>query len=86
MTAAGARRKLAASCLLWLASCLPANPQSAGDGSLEGVVRDPSGAAIAGARVSATRLSTSSTFATVTREEGFFHLPLLPVGHYELVV
>ncbi len=54
--------------------------------AINGVVTDPSGAAIAGARVSAKDLDRGSLFPTTTDSSGFYNLPRLPVGRYEVRV
>jgi len=51
-------------------------------GSISGIVTDPSGAVIPGARVVATALSTSVRYSTVTDGKGFYSFPALPVDHY----
>lgn len=55
-------------------------------GSLVGIVTDPSGAAIANARVTATHLDTNTTFATVTSDSGNYTLPALAIGRYQVLV
>ncbi len=51
-----------------------------------GEVTDPSGAAIAGARVTATDLERGSIWPTVTNENGVYSLPRVPVGIYDVKV
>jgi hypothetical protein len=60
--------------------------QVGGTGSIEGTVTDPSGAAVAGAAVSATNIATGSVTARKTTDAGFFVLPLLPAGEYAVTV
>src|SRR5438105_8920083 len=55
-------------------------------GSLEGEVRDPSGAAVAGAAVAVLNLDTGYKQAQNTSAEGFYRLPLLPVGQYRITI
>ena len=50
--------------------------------SLIGVVRDPSGAAVPGADVTATNIATSFNRAATTDETGSYLIPNLPVGEY----
>ena len=52
-------------------------------GAIQGVVRDPSGAA-AGSTVSALLVETGRTFETTTDVEGGYVFPALPVGRYEI--
>lgn len=49
-------------------------------GTIEGRVTDHSAAALPGAMVVATHLDTGIARETVTGEDGFFRVPLLPVG------
>lgn len=58
--------------------------QSGGQGCVEGVVADQSGAVIPGATVLATDRQRALVFAATTNEAGLFHFPALPVGTYEL--
>ncbi|MCB1019723.1 MAG: TonB-dependent receptor [Bryobacterales bacterium] len=53
-------------------------------GSIQGVVRDPSGAAVR-ASVTATLIETARQYETTTDVEGEYQLPVLPVGRYELI-
>jgi hypothetical protein len=60
-----------------------ASAQSAG-GSISGTVKDPSGAVIAAAQVSALNRGTGASQTTQTNAEGFYAFPSLPVGKYEI--
>ena len=53
-------------------------------GTIAGSVLDPSGAAIASAKVTATSLATGLTRTTMTANDGQFVIPLLPVGFYSI--
>jgi hypothetical protein len=53
-------------------------------GTIAGVARDPSGAALAGANVNVTSQSTGFSRSTVTSEFGNFSFPVLPAGDYEV--
>jgi hypothetical protein len=55
-------------------------------GSLLGTVRDPSGAAIPGAKVTATETSTGVKQAITADGQGFYSFQTLPVGRYDLEV
>jgi hypothetical protein len=55
-------------------------------GSINGIVTDPSGAAIAGAKVVAKDLERGTTFSTTTDSGGGYNLPRLPAGTYEVRV
>jgi hypothetical protein len=51
---------------------------------MSGSLTDPSGAAVAGAKVVATQTSTGRTFETFTTEAGLYAFPNLDVGPYSL--
>src|SRR5215467_2900352 len=53
-------------------------------GTIAGVGRDPSGAALAGANVTVTSQSTGFSRSTVTSELGNFSFPVLSAGEYEV--
>jgi len=55
-------------------------------GSLLGTVQDPSGAAIHGAKVTATNLQTGLTRSALSGEDGGYAINLLPVGDYSIRV
>jgi len=54
--------------------------------SITGIVMDPSGAPIVGAKVAATNLSTGGTVTASTNETGNFVTPFLAPGSYEMTV
>src|SRR5258708_6977151 len=54
--------------------------------SITGTVMDPSGAAVAGATVTAKSVERGLTYTAVTNESGIYRLAQLPVGSYELKV
>jgi len=55
-------------------------------GAITGTVTDPSGAVVAGAKVSAENIDTHNILQTVTSSTGNFTLPQLPVGTWDLTV
>jgi hypothetical protein len=55
-------------------------------GAIEGAITDTSAAAIAGARVTAKHLETGLTKEAASGADGFYRVPLLPVGAYSLTV
>jgi hypothetical protein len=65
--------------------CVAASAQ-APVGSISGVVKDQSGAIIAGANVSATSLADSGKRTVASNEQGFFLIPTLLPGEYKLVI
>jgi hypothetical protein len=60
--------------------------QNAATGVIVGQVTDQTGAAIPGANVKLTEVSTNSTTNTTTNEAGRFTFPTVPPGTYDLVV
>ena len=54
--------------------------------TLTGRINDPSGLAVAGAGIVATKADTNSRFDIVSGADGFYTLPLLPPGTYDLSV
>jgi hypothetical protein len=55
-------------------------------GAITGTLTDPNGAIIAGASVTATRLSSNEQFSVRTNDEGRYLLRNLPAGTYELQI
>jgi outer membrane receptor protein involved in Fe transport len=55
-------------------------------GTLVGTVLDSSGAVIAGASVTAKNTDTAVTYNTTTGSEGFYTVPNLPPGRYDVTV
>src|SRR5688572_21940515 len=55
-------------------------------GSLSGVVQDPQGNVIPGAKVSVTETTKDQKFETTTSGEGTFTFPTLQPGSYKLAV
>jgi hypothetical protein len=54
--------------------------------SLQGTIRDGSGAAVVGAKVSATNQATGVSRDTMASESGFYRIPGLPPGTYSVDV
>lgn len=55
-------------------------------GSISGVVTDPSGAVVPGAKVAALNTGTGIRETVVTDSKGFYEFPALPIGTYEVDV
>ncbi len=55
-------------------------------GTISGIVTDPSGSSITGAKVVATNTATGTQSATVTTGAGDYTIPELPAGEYSLTV
>lgn len=53
---------------------------------INGNVTDKSGAAVAGAKVTARDLDRGTAYPTVTASDGAYNLPRLPIGRYEVRV
>src|SRR6185436_6563402 len=56
------------------------------DGTLRGEVSDPSGAVVAGAKVTATNTATNISVETTTTTSGTFNIPNLLPGMYRVTV
>jgi hypothetical protein len=54
--------------------------------SITGKVTDPSGATIPGISVTAKDLERGTAFSTLTNDDGFYNLPRVPIGRYEIKV
>lgn len=73
-------------CVLALVSAAAPLAAQQGTSSIRGQVTDPSGAAVARARVSITSPETSRSRVTRTDARGFYAAPALPAGRYEVAV
>ena len=81
----GLRGLVAAGMLLgFLVPALVAAQSQSTGGTIEGSVKDDSGAPLPGVTVAIRNLATSLSRSTVTDGSGLFRAPLLPVGTYEL--
>ena len=80
-----ARQGMTILILFMLGLTVPLRAQLGNEGSIEGIVTDPSGAVIPGVMLCVKNPNTSDTFNTSTNELGLFRFPVLPVGSYELV-
>src|ERR1039457_2739982 len=65
-------------------SAVPLWSQGVASAQVAGVVTDPSGASVAGAKVTATQTGTNAVHTAVTDANGSYVLPTLPVGPYRL--
>lgn len=72
-------------CLALLAVCLASYAQT-NTAVIRGVVTDPAGANITGAKVTATNAQTAVSYSAVTNESGLYLLPDVPTGPYSLRV
>src|SRR5262245_6918407 len=78
-------KTFAGAALLCALLALPARAQDP-TGAIEGTVTDTSSASVAGARVVAKHLETGLSKEAVASADGFYRLPLLPIGAYSLTV
>jgi hypothetical protein len=58
----------------------------AANGVIEGTIVDSSGAAVPNAPIKLTNLDTGIVRETTTNNAGFYRVPLLPLGRYEITV
>ena len=54
--------------------------------TITGRVNDPSGAAVSGAKVTATSVDRGVAYTTTANTEGYYNLPNLPIGAYTVKV
>ena len=52
--------------------------------SLTGLIKDPTGAVVSGAKVTATNKNTGVEHDTKTDASGYYFFPSLPVGEYNV--
>jgi hypothetical protein len=69
---------------LMLLICIPTAWTQANTATLSGVITDPQGLAVVGAKVTATSLATNSEKTTTTDDGGHYILASLPPGLYKL--
>jgi Carboxypeptidase regulatory-like domain/TonB dependent receptor len=79
------KRLIFTSVLFLLASTVWVLAQTT-NGSIQGTVTDPSGAAVTGANVTSRNMDTGLTTSTVTTDSGLYSLQNLPPGRYVVTV
>src|SRR6476661_1314822 len=79
-----AMRRLAVFLILVLFVCAPRLPAQNITGTFAGSVKDPSGAAVAGAEVLVRNLATNQESRTFTNDLGYYEVPYLRPGAYEI--
>src|SRR5215831_4285119 len=67
-------------------ACACAGLAQAPTGTIAGVARDPSGAAVTGAEVKATSRTAALARTVVTSEQGDYSFPALLAGEYEVSI
>ncbi|HZS43511.1 MAG TPA: carboxypeptidase regulatory-like domain-containing protein [Blastocatellia bacterium] len=77
--------QLAALVTLILSLLAPVSAQQT-FGKVRGVVKDPNGAVVAGAKITITNKQTNNTFTTQSSGEGEYEFDNLPVGDYTITV
>jgi hypothetical protein len=60
-------------------------PAVAGAQEISGFVKDSTGGVLPGAMVTATQVGTQLTRTTVTNQQGYYVLPEVPIGEYQVV-
>src|SRR6266446_3113177 len=55
-------------------------------GAIEGLVTDPSGAAVPSAQVQIVQIETNSKIDLATNENGMYFAPNLPLGSYRIIL
>ena len=76
-------------CRAFLFACFLVSPSvrpQGNQGTIEGLVVDQSGAALAGAKLTATNDATGIHFQATSDSNGLFTFPVLPVGTYTIKV
>ena len=64
----------------------PSSRPQGNQGTIEGIVVDQSGAALPGAKLTATNDATAIHFQATSDSDGLFTFPVLPVGTYTIEV
>ena len=84
-TPCGAWRILAGAMTLFILSTITMSLSAQqSQGTILGVVKDPSGGAVAGATVTITNTDTSETRTAMTGDDGAYRVPALQPGHYSV--
>ncbi|MGA8867415.1 MAG: TonB-dependent receptor [Candidatus Sulfotelmatobacter sp.] len=81
----GTGKTLCSSLFVLLLLCSAAFAQK-DTGAIAGLVKDPSGAAVAGAKVTVTDVDRGTTFASTSNEQGEFLASPLKIGRYNVAV
>src|SRR3954464_1342319 len=64
----------------------PAIAQESGGATINGTITDPSGALIAGAKITATQTATGAQRTTQSSNAGVYNLSALPAGAYDVII
>jgi len=79
-------RTLALTLVFWLAMSVAAAAQGTPTGTISGYVFDPAGLAVPGASVAVASVNTGATRVVVSNRQGFYSVPALEPGAYNLTV
>jgi hypothetical protein len=84
-------RRLLSNCRLWTGVLLACALASSAWGqqvqaTITGRIADPSGAAVSGAKVTATSVERGVAYPATTNSEGYYNIPNLPIGAYNVKV
>ena len=73
-------------CLIGLAAFLLSTPmmQAQSTGTIIGVVKDASGAVVAGAKITAKETDTGATRTATTQNDGAYRFDAMPIGNYSV--
>ncbi|MFI5058423.1 MAG: carboxypeptidase regulatory-like domain-containing protein [Candidatus Acidiferrales bacterium] len=82
----GVSRLIRAMALLAVALLLAGRAFAGVTASISGTVKDTTGAAVVGAKVTATNTETSIASTQPTNGQGFYSFQSLPLGHYDIEV
>src|SRR5262245_52970117 len=82
----GFSRLLAGAVLLLAAIPLAWGQSVTGGGTIQGTVKDTTGAAIPGAKVEITHLDSGVVTKTVANQDGYFATPPIKIGKYKVRV
>src|ERR1700722_9160432 len=78
--------RLFLTCILLFASALAGFSQVTTTSRMDGLVTDPSGAAVPGATVEVLQIATGQKLHATSDEKGYWALPSLPTGAYKVTV
>src|SRR5215468_309216 len=79
-------RRARTAMLALLLCALPGLVSAQVGGSVTGTVKDQSGAVVPGATVTAMNTVLGTQTVTVTDAQGFYSIPKLPVGRYDITI
>jgi hypothetical protein len=71
---------------LLLATSFPSALAQNAAGRITGTVTDPSGAVVAEAKITVTNVATQVKYEATSTTDGYFQVPLLPIGTYDVTI